>query len=218
MSSFLAGTQHPLFWEPANWLQPEPRPSPQPTLRCVTSGPWRGASGSDWACSSGSVVEVSRSPLSPFSVWPSCSVHWWEVTRPAQERERRGDLGSPDAGLGRCGTGWRLCSYACCCLCEPGASAEESSVDSNSLPRLPCPPCRGGRKMPVKKKRKSSGVAAAVAEDGGLKKCKISRYLLPPLFSLPSIAGWLEENEVGWVSEAWAGERWLPRTPNKATW
>nr|KAF6464755.1 defective in cullin neddylation 1 domain containing 5 [Rousettus aegyptiacus] len=30
--------------------------------------------------------------------------------------------------------------------------------------------------MPVKKKRKSSGVAAAVAEDGGLKKCKISSY------------------------------------------
>ncbi|KAB1272099.1 DCN1-like protein 5 [Camelus dromedarius] len=29
--------------------------------------------------------------------------------------------------------------------------------------------------MPVKKKRKSPGVAAAVAEDGGLKKCKISR-------------------------------------------
>uniref|UniRef100_A0A8C9UK10 Defective in cullin neddylation protein 1-like protein n=1 Tax=Spermophilus dauricus TaxID=99837 RepID=A0A8C9UK10_SPEDA len=30
--------------------------------------------------------------------------------------------------------------------------------------------------MPVKKKRKSSGVATAVAEDGGLKKCKISSY------------------------------------------
>eukprot|EP00074_Homo_sapiens_P095664 XP_016873893.1 DCN1-like protein 5 isoform X1 [Homo sapiens] len=30
--------------------------------------------------------------------------------------------------------------------------------------------------MPVKKKRKSPGVAAAVAEDGGLKKCKISSY------------------------------------------
>uniref|UniRef100_A0A4X2L0D8 DCN1-like protein n=1 Tax=Vombatus ursinus TaxID=29139 RepID=A0A4X2L0D8_VOMUR len=30
--------------------------------------------------------------------------------------------------------------------------------------------------MPVKKKRKSSGAATAVAEDGGLKKCKISSY------------------------------------------
>uniref|UniRef100_A0A8C0WV47 Uncharacterized protein n=1 Tax=Castor canadensis TaxID=51338 RepID=A0A8C0WV47_CASCN len=30
--------------------------------------------------------------------------------------------------------------------------------------------------MPVKKKRKSYGVAVAVAEDGGLKKCKISSY------------------------------------------
>ncbi|XP_054986143.1 DCN1-like protein 5 isoform X3 [Sorex araneus] len=29
--------------------------------------------------------------------------------------------------------------------------------------------------MPVKKKRKSPGVAAAAADDGGLKKCKISR-------------------------------------------
>ena len=61
--------------------------------------------------------------------------------------------------------------------------------------------------MPVKKKRKSSGVAAAVAEDGGLKKCKISRYLLPPPFNLSSSAGWLEEKEGGWVSEAGAGER-----------
>lgn len=34
--------------------------------------------------------------------------------------------------------------------------------------------------MPVKKKRKAPGVAAAVAEDAGLKKCKISRYRLPP--------------------------------------
>ncbi|OBS69905.1 hypothetical protein A6R68_01555, partial [Neotoma lepida] len=34
--------------------------------------------------------------------------------------------------------------------------------------------------MPVKKKRKAPGVAAAVAEDSGLKKCKISRYRLPP--------------------------------------
>ncbi|KAB0389616.1 hypothetical protein E2I00_002985 [Balaenoptera physalus] len=33
--------------------------------------------------------------------------------------------------------------------------------------------------MPVKKKRKSPGVAAAVAEDGGLKKCKISRSQPP---------------------------------------
>ncbi|PNJ86620.1 DCUN1D5 isoform 5 [Pongo abelii] len=40
--------------------------------------------------------------------------------------------------------------------------------------------------MPVKKKRKSPGVAAAVAEDGGLKKCKISRYHLPPPFKVPS--------------------------------
>ena len=41
--------------------------------------------------------------------------------------------------------------------------------------------------MPVKKKRKSPGVAAAVAEDGGLKKCKISRYHVPPhpALSLP---------------------------------
>lgn len=30
--------------------------------------------------------------------------------------------------------------------------------------------------MPVKKKRKAPGVAAAVAEDAGLKKCKISSY------------------------------------------
>lgn len=38
--------------------------------------------------------------------------------------------------------------------------------------------------MPVKKKRKSPGVAAAAAEDGGLKKCKISRYRRPLSFSL----------------------------------
>lgn len=38
--------------------------------------------------------------------------------------------------------------------------------------------------MPVKKKRKSPGVAAAAVEDGGLKKCKISRYRRPLPFSL----------------------------------
>lgn len=32
----------------------------------------------------------------------------------------------------------------------------------------------------MKKKRKAPGVAAAVAEDAGLKKCKISRYRLSP--------------------------------------
>lgn len=79
-------------------------------------------------------------------------------------------------------------------------------MDNDPLPRLPCPPYRGGRKMPVKKKRKSSGVAAAVAEDGGLKKCKISRYHLSPPFSPSSLAEW-QEKEAGSVSEARAGDR-----------
>ena len=46
--------------------------------------------------------------------------------------------------------------------------------------------------MPVKKKRKS-GVAAAAAEDGGLKKCKISRYRCPLPFSLLFASGPKEE-------------------------
>lgn len=62
--------------------------------------------------------------------------------------------------------------------------------------------------MPVKKKRKSSGVAAAVAEDGSLKKCKISRYHLPPPFSLSSSSpAGQEEEEVGRVPGARAGEK-----------
>lgn len=38
----------------------------------------------------------------------------------------------------------------------------------------------------MKKKRKAPGVAAAVAEDAGLKKCKISRYLVPHPAGSPS--------------------------------
>lgn len=128
-----------------------------------------------------------------------------------EDREETGER--PAAGLGSCGAGWRLCYYACCCFWEPAASTEEPSADSDPLPRLPCPPCRGGRKMPVKKKRKSSGVAAAVAEDGGLKKCKISRYHLPPPCSLSSSAGRPEEKEAGRVSQARAAERRPLSTP-----
>jgi hypothetical protein len=58
--------------------------------------------------------------------------------------------------------------------CPP--SAEGPPQDGHPVPWLACPPRRGGWKMPVKKKRKSYGVAVAVAEDGGLKKCKISSY------------------------------------------
>uniref|UniRef100_A0A8C4LUE0 DCN1-like protein n=1 Tax=Equus asinus TaxID=9793 RepID=A0A8C4LUE0_EQUAS len=94
---------------------------------------------------------------------------------PRAEEDEEATWERAAAGPGRSGAGWRLCSFPCCCLWEPGVSTEESSADSDPLPRLPGPPCRGGRKMPVKKKRKSPGVAAAVAEDGGLKKCKISR-------------------------------------------
>lgn len=118
---------------------------------------------------------------------------------PAQEDEEE-TAERPVARLGRSGAGWRLCSYACCCLWEPGASAEESAADSDPLPRLPCPPYGGGRKMPVKKKRKSSGVAAAVAEDGGLKKCKISRYHVSPhhpsVFH-PLLDGWRGRRRAG---------------------
>lgn len=119
------------------------------------------------------------------------------------------------AGLGRPRAGWRLCSYVCCGLWEPGASPEESSVDSDPLPRLPWPPCRGGRKMPVKKKRKSPGVAAAVAEDGGLKKCKISRYHLPPppTFSLCPFAGRQEGKPAGPGFGAGLGEVTPPGEP-----
>lgn len=78
-------------------------------------------------------------------------------------------------------------------------------MDSDPLPRLPCPPYQGGRKMPVKKKRKSTGVAAAVAEDGGLKKCKISRYHLSP--TLQSCWTARGECEAGRVPKALAGER-----------
>uniref|UniRef100_A0A5F5Q2G1 Defective in cullin neddylation 1 domain containing 5 n=1 Tax=Equus caballus TaxID=9796 RepID=A0A5F5Q2G1_HORSE len=95
---------------------------------------------------------------------------------PRAEEDEEATWERAAAGPGRSGAGWRLCSFPCCCLWEPGVSTEESSADSDPLPRLPGPPCRGGRKMPVKKKRKSPGVAAAVAEDGGLKKCKISSY------------------------------------------
>uniref|UniRef100_A0A667GN55 DCN1-like protein n=1 Tax=Lynx canadensis TaxID=61383 RepID=A0A667GN55_LYNCA len=100
---------------------------------------------------------------------------------PGQERPRpraedqEGTWGRAAAALGRAGAGWRPRSCACCCPWDPGAGTEASPADSDPLPRLPWPPRRGGRKMPVKKKRKSPGVAAAVAEDGGLKKCKISR-------------------------------------------
>uniref|UniRef100_A0A667GSY0 DCN1-like protein n=1 Tax=Lynx canadensis TaxID=61383 RepID=A0A667GSY0_LYNCA len=101
---------------------------------------------------------------------------------PGQERPRpraedqEGTWGRAAAALGRAGAGWRPRSCACCCPWDPGAGTEASPADSDPLPRLPWPPRRGGRKMPVKKKRKSPGVAAAVAEDGGLKKCKISSY------------------------------------------
>ncbi|KAJ8798093.1 hypothetical protein J1605_001584 [Eschrichtius robustus] len=130
-----------------------------------------------------------------------------EYPLPRAEKDEEGTWERAAAGLGRSGAGWRLCSFACCCLWKPGASTEESSADSKPLPRLPCPPCRGGRKMPVKKKRKSPGVAAAVAEDGGLKKCKISRYHLPLPFSLTSSAAGLEKKEAGRVSGVRAGER-----------
>lgn len=134
--------------------------------------------------------------------------------RPRAQEDREEAWGRPAAGLGSCGAGWTLGSYACCCLWDPGGSTEGPSADSDPLPRLPCPPCRGGRKMPVKKKRKSSGVAAAVAEDGGLKKCKISRYHLPPPLSLSSSAGRPEEKEAGRVSQARpGGRRPLPPTP-----
>lgn len=48
--------------------------------------------------------------------------------------------------------------------------------------RLACPPRREGRKMPVKKK--ISWRWQQRVEDGGLKKCKISRYRRPLPFSL----------------------------------
>eukprot|EP00069_Balaena_mysticetus_P000879 bmy_14916T0 len=133
---------------------------------CVTSGPGRFASGSECRA-----VRVLSSQCDRAAV-PAGE----EYPLPRAEKDEEGTWERAAAGLGRSGAGWRLCSFACCCLWEPGASTEESSADSKPLPRLPCPPCRGGRKMPVKKKRKSPGVAAAVAEDGGLKKCKISSY------------------------------------------
>lgn len=82
-------------------------------------------------------------------------------------------------------------------------------MDSDPLPRLPCPPYRGGRKMPVKKKRKSSGVAAAVAEDGGLKKCKISRYHLPP----PPPPNPLQSFLLCWTARGEGGSGWGEATP-----
>lgn len=141
-----------------------------------------------------------------------------ECPRPRAEEDGAEIRARAAAGLGRSAAGWRLCSSACCCVWEPAASTEASPADSDPLPRLLWPPCRGGRKMPVKKKRKSPGVAAAVAEDGGLKKCKISRYHLPP-FRLPSFAGRREEQLAGRGSGApglrgsgWGGEP-PPRRP-----
>lgn len=129
-------------------------------------------------------VGAALSALSPpGETEPQCSPARSYLCPKQRKTRRRRASGQR---LGRAGAGWRLCPSACCCLWELGASAEGPSADSDPLPRPPSPPCRGGRKMPVKKKRKSSGVAAAVAEDGGLKKCKISRYHLPPPFSLSS--------------------------------
>ncbi|CAO2636209.1 DCN1-like protein 5, partial [Lemmus lemmus] len=71
----------------------------------------------------------------------------------------------------RAGPPWGRASGLRCGPWQAGAAAERDPP-----PRPPCPPCRGRRKMPVKKKRKAPGVAAAVAEDAGLKKCKISSY------------------------------------------
>ncbi|KAL6093235.1 hypothetical protein STEG23_006765 [Scotinomys teguina] len=68
---------------------------------------------------------------------------------------------------------WGRASGLRCCPWQAGAGA---ATERDPPPRPPCPPCRGRRKMPVKKKRKAPGVAAAVAEDSGLKKCKISSY------------------------------------------
>lgn len=68
--------------------------------------------------------------------------------------------------------------------------------------------------MPVKKKRKSSGVAAAVAEDGGLKKCKISRYhLSPTLRSLLWLDGQRKGGAPGLGGSGWGAGTPAPREP-----
>jgi hypothetical protein len=121
-------------------------------------------------------VEVPRCPPYFLLVRGGRGVHRQRATGVPG----RGDLGTGSGGATLLWAGDFAAPLAAVSEERWPRRAEGPPPDGHPVPRLPCPPCRGGWKMPVKKKRKSSGVAAAVAEDGGLKKCKISRYPPPP--------------------------------------